>query len=94
MIHTNGNRFLLPYFVGKMGAAVLSEQLTTRFFNEGMVAFPMHQMAWLAIGSMALISPIGLVVFRKVFSQSERMAELEAAAVAAAAEAEAEADEG
>jgi MFS family permease len=77
---------MLPYFVGKMGAAVLSEQLTTRFFNDSMVAFPKHQLAWLAIGSMALISPIGLVIFRKVFSQSERMAELEATAAAAAAE--------
>ncbi len=70
---------MLPYFMGKMGAAVLSEQLITRFFSKDLVEYPDHTMAWLAIGSMAAISPLGLLVFRKVFSHSERIAELEAA---------------
>ena len=69
---------MLPYFMGKMGAAVMSEQLTTRFFNDSLVEYPDHTMAWLAIGSMATISPIGLLVFRKVFTRREKVAEIEA----------------
>ena len=64
---------------GKMGAAVLSEQLITRFFSKDLVEYPDHTLAWLAIGSMAAISPIGLLIFRKVFSHSEQIAEQEAA---------------
>jgi hypothetical protein len=69
---------MLPYFLGKMGAAVMSEQLTTRYFNAEMFEYPDHTMAWLAIGCMATVSPIGLLVFRRVFSQREREAEIEA----------------
>jgi hypothetical protein len=73
---------MLPYFLGKMGAAVMSEQLTTRFFNADMLVYPDHDMAWLAIGSMAMVSPIGMLVFRNIFNQSEKAAEIQAELVA------------
>jgi len=84
---------MLPYFLGKMGAAVLSEQLTTRYFNADMVTYPDHEMAWLAIGSMAMISPIGMLIFRNIFNQSEQMAEVEAELAADEATEEIEAAE-
>ena len=54
-----------------------------------MVEFPDHQQAWLWIGIMAMISPVGMVIWRKTFNQSEKMAEDEAKAQVAAEEAEA-----
>jgi dipeptide/tripeptide permease len=69
---------MLPYFLGKMGAAVMSEQLTTRYFNADMVAYPDHDKAWLAIGLMAMVSPIGMLIFRNIFNQSEKAAEEQA----------------
>jgi hypothetical protein len=46
------------------------------------VEFPNHEMAWFWIGAMALISPVGMIIFRKIFDQSEQMAIAEAALVA------------
>ena len=65
---------MLPYFLGKAGAGVLSEQMTTRYFNADQVIFPNHEIAWLWIGGMAAISPIGLIIFRGVFARREREA--------------------
>ena len=65
---------MLPYFLGKAGAGVLSEQMTTRYFNADQVLFPSHDVAWLWIGGMAAISPIGLVIFRGVFARREKEA--------------------
>ena len=72
---------VLPYFLGKIGATVMADLLTNQYFSQKMVEFPDHQMAWFWIGAMALISPIGMVVFRNIFDQSEKQAELEAATV-------------
>ena len=65
---------LLPYFLGKAGAGILSEQMSTRYFNETMTVFPNHETAWLWIGGMAAISPIGLIVFRGIFTKREKEA--------------------
>lgn len=62
---------MLPYFLGKAGAGVLSEQMTTRYFTDNQVLFPSHDVAWLWIGGMAAISPIGLIIFRGVFAKRE-----------------------
>ena len=69
---------MLPYFLGKMGATIVSEQLTTRYFDASMVEFPDHTTSWFVIGCMAMISPIGLVVFRKTFTRREKEAKAEA----------------
>ena len=62
---------MLPYFLGKAGAGVLSEQMTARYFTDNQVLFPSHDVAWLWIGGMAAISPIGLIIFRGVFARRE-----------------------
>ncbi len=82
---------VLPYFLGKIGATVMADLLTNQYFSEGMVSFPNHEMSWFWIGAMALLSPAGMVIWRKTFNQSEKMAEDEAKAQVAAEEAEAEA---
>jgi MFS family permease len=73
---------ILPYFMGKIGATIMADLLTTQYFNQDMVEFPNHEMAWFWIGAMALISPVGMIIFRKIFDQSEQMAIAEAALVA------------
>jgi hypothetical protein len=73
---------ILPYFMGKIGATIMADLLTTQYFSQEMVEFPNHEMSWFWIGAMALISPIGMVIFRKIFDQSEKMAIAEAALVA------------
>jgi len=80
---------VLPYFVGKIGATVMADMLTAQYFSQDMVQFPDHRLSWAWIGGMALISPIGMVIWRKTFNQSEKMAEEEAKAQVAAEEAEA-----
>ena len=69
---------VLPYFLGKIAATVMADQLTGVYFSEDMVDYTGHQMAWLTIGVMAMISPLGMLLFRKTFNQSEKMAEEEA----------------
>ena len=74
---------MLPYFLGKAGAGVLSEQMTTRYFTDNLVLFPSHDVAWLWIGVMAALSPIGLIIFRGVFAKREEEAIKEAEEFAA-----------
>ena len=72
---------MLPYFLGKAGAGVLSEQMTAHTCRY-QVLFPSHDVAWLWIGGMQPISPIGLIVFRVVFARREEEAIEEAKAFA------------
>ena len=51
-----------------------SEQMTARYFTDNQVLFPSHDVAWLWIGGMAAISPIGLIIFRGVFARREEEA--------------------
>ena len=74
---------MLPYFLGKAGAGVLSEQMTARYFTDNQVIFSNHDVSWLWIGGMATISPIGLVIFRGVFARREAEAIEEAEQFAA-----------
>lgn len=83
---------VLPYFLGKIAATVMADIMTAQYFSADMVEFPDHHLAWFWIGGMALISPIGMIIWRKTFNQSEKMAEDEAIAQVAAEEAEAIAD--
>ncbi len=45
-----------------------------------MVEYPDHEMSWLWIAIMCLISPIGMILFKSTFTASEKMAEDEAQA--------------
>ena len=77
---------ILPYFLGKIGATIMADQLTGLYFSEDMVDYTGHEMAWAYIGGMAMLSPLGMIVFRKTFNQSEKMGEEEAANVMKEAE--------
>ena len=62
---------ILPYFLGKALAGGMSGFLLTTYTPETASTFPNHQHVWLWIGCMAMISPVGLIVFRKLFRKVE-----------------------
>ena len=60
------------------GAGILSEQMTTRYFDATMTVFLNHETVVMDCG-MAAISPIGLIVFRGLFTRrAEAIAEAKA----------------
>jgi dipeptide/tripeptide permease len=73
---------ILPYFLGKALAGGMSGFLLTSYTPETASTFPDHQHVWLWIGGMAMISPVGLIVFRKLFRRIEADAIAEAKAAA------------
>jgi hypothetical protein len=75
---------VLPYFLGKIGATMMADILTERYFAADMTSFPDHEISWLWIALMCLISPVGMVVFKNTFTKSEKMAEDEASATRSA----------
>lgn len=79
---------VLPYFLGKIGATVMADILTERYFAASMTEFPSHEYSWLWIAIMCLISPLGMIVFRSTFTANEKLAEDEANATLKAGSAE------
>ena len=75
---------VLPYFLGKIGATVMADILTERYFAADMTSFPDHEVSWFWIAVMCLISPVGMIIFKDTFTASEKMAEDEASATRAA----------
>ena len=65
---------ILPYFVGKALAGGMSGFLLESYTPSTLSVFPDHKTVWLWIGGMAMISPVGLVVFRKLFTRVEQEA--------------------
>ena len=65
---------ILPYFMGKALAGGMSGFLIESYTPSTLSTFPDHKTVWLWIGGMAMISPIGLVIFRKLFNQVEQNA--------------------
>jgi len=65
---------ILPYFVGKALAGGMSGFLLSSYTPESASSFPDHQMVWMWIGGMAMISPVGLVIFKGLFTKVEREA--------------------
>ncbi len=59
----------LPYFLAKMIAGPLSGWLLAIYAPEGAKDYPDQYMIWIWIGGMTVLSPIGLVVFRKLFTR-------------------------
>jgi len=57
----------LPYFLAKMIAGPMSGWLVATYAPEGASSYPDHYMIWIWIGGMTALSPLGLVVFRKLF---------------------------
>jgi MFS family permease len=62
---------MLPYFVGKAMAGGMSGYLLATYTPEGLLDYPDHQSAWLWIGGMAILSPIGMLMFQKTFKRLE-----------------------
>lgn len=62
----------LPYFAGKMIAGPLSGWLVATYTPEGAESYPDHFMVWVWVGGMAMLSPLGLVIFHKLFTAAER----------------------
>lgn len=79
---------VLPYFLGKIGATVMADILTERYFAASMTEFPSHEYSWLWIAIMCLISPLGMIVFKGTFTANEKLAEDEANATLKADSAE------
>ena len=71
---------ILPYFLGKVAATVMADILTEEYFRSDMVTYPEHELSWLWIAVMCLLSPIGMILFKGTFNQSEKMADDEAQA--------------
>ena len=65
---------ILPYFVGKALAGGMSGFLLDTYTPSTASSFPDHQQVWMWIGGMAMISPIGLVIFRNLFTKVEQNA--------------------
>lgn len=63
---------ILPYFLGKALAGGSAGPLVDKYTPEDLHVFPDHIYFWAWIGGMALLTPIGLVVFRKVFTRVEK----------------------
>ena len=62
----------LPYFAAKFIVGPMSGWLLVTYVPEGAESYPNHQLVWWWIGGMALISPLGLVAFNKLFRKAER----------------------
>lgn len=61
----------LPFFLAKMFVGPLSGWLVATYTPEGATSYPLHYMVWVWIGGMALASPLGLLIFRKLFLRTE-----------------------
>ena len=59
----------LPYFLAKMIAGPMSGWLIATYTPEGTKFYPNHYMIWIWIGGVSALSPIGLLVFRKLFKK-------------------------
>ncbi len=68
----------LPFFAAKFVVGPLSGWLVATYTPEGAASYPHHYMVWIWIGGMSFISPLGLVIFRKLFTQAEHRKEQEA----------------
>ncbi|HAR41613.1 MAG TPA: hypothetical protein DCS07_03110 [Bdellovibrionales bacterium] len=67
----------LPFFAAKFFVGPLSGWLVATYTPEGATSYPLHYVVWLWIGGMSLISPLGLVVFHKLFSKAEHRVKME-----------------
>jgi dipeptide/tripeptide permease len=79
----------LPYFGAKFIAAPMSGWLLATYTPDTTAQLTDHYMVWVWIGGTAIITPLGMLFFRKVYKKAE-----DDAAAAAAAAATAEAAEG
>ena len=60
--------------MGKALAGGMSGFLLETYTPKGAESFAGHENAWLWIGFMALLTPIGMIAFRKLFTSVEQAA--------------------
>ncbi|NLH47548.1 MAG: MFS transporter [Myxococcales bacterium] len=61
----------LPFFLAKLVAGPMSGLLLTAYVPVGAESYPHHHLVWVWIGGMAALSPLGLLLFRKLFNRAE-----------------------
>jgi hypothetical protein len=67
----------LPYFLAKMIAGPMSGWLIARYAPAGSASYPDQYLIWIWIGVMSSFSPIGLLIFRKIFQKAENRKDFE-----------------
>ncbi len=68
----------LPFFAAKFVAGPMSGALLKYYVPPDAPSYPQHFMVWIWIGGMAALSPLGLLIFRKLFHRAEQRAAAEA----------------
>ncbi len=61
----------LPFFASKFVAGPLSGWLLATYVPKDATSYPDHYMVWIWIGGMAIISPLGLLLLKKMFIKTE-----------------------
>lgn len=61
----------LPYFLAKMIAGPLSGWLISKYAPANASSYPDQHMIWIWIGTMSVLSPAGLLLFRNTFRKAE-----------------------
>jgi len=62
--------FVAKFFVGPMSGLLVKIYTPLDKAGNALASYPDHQMVWVWIGGMALLSPIGLLVFRNWFHKN------------------------
>ncbi len=74
---------VLPWFAARLIVGPLSGWLVDRYTPEGLPAglenYPQQHMIWVIVGSIAVITPIALLVFRKIYITAENKGGVDAA---------------
>jgi dipeptide/tripeptide permease len=67
---------IIPFFAAKLFVGPLSGWLVATYTPDGVHAgvhnYPTHYMVWIWVGVMAIVTPIGLFIFQKLFRSAEK----------------------
>ena len=62
----------LPFFVAQIFVGPMSGLLLATYMPEGHSSYPDHYMVWVWIGVMAILTPLGMLLFGRLFRRAER----------------------
>lgn len=62
--------FLAKFFVGPMSGILVNAYVPVDAAGKVAASYPNHYMIWVWIGGMALVTPIGLLLLKKVFTKN------------------------
>jgi len=63
--------FFAKFFVGPMSGVLLDWYVPVDAAGKAMASYPQHYMIWFWIGTMALLTPAGLLIFRNLFRRQK-----------------------